>query len=95
MPGSPKWSLFLRFPYLISVHTSPLPYMCCCIVTPTCTVLLFCHKHFIDVYCHMFIAALEFTLRRSREIVLRNESLYVYCSSGVYVTQVKGNGAKK
>jgi len=43
----------------------------------------------------MFIAALEFTLRRSREMVLRNESPYVYCSSGVYVTQVKGNGAKK
>ena len=24
------------------------------------TVLLFCHNHFIDVYCHMLIAALEF-----------------------------------
>ena len=34
-------------------------------------VLLFCHNHFIDVYCHMLIAALEFTLRRSRETVLR------------------------
>jgi len=34
-------------------------------------VLLFCRNHFIDVYCHMLIADVEFTLRRSREIVLR------------------------
>ena len=34
-------------------------------------VLLSCHNHFIDVYCHMLIAALEFMLRRSREIALR------------------------
>jgi hypothetical protein len=30
-------------------------------------VLLFCCNHFIDVYCHMLIAALEFMLCRSRE----------------------------
>jgi len=38
---------------------------------PAHSVLLFCRNHFIDVYRHMFIAALEFMLRRSREIVLR------------------------
>ena len=27
---------------------------------PACTVLLFCRNHFIDMHCHMFIAALEF-----------------------------------
>jgi len=32
-------------------------------------VLLSCHNHFIAVYCHKSIAALEFMLRRSREIV--------------------------
>jgi len=31
---------------------------------PEGTVLLFCRNHFIDVYCHMFIAALEFMLHR-------------------------------
>ena len=36
----------------------------CCIVTPSCIVLLFCRNHFIDVYRHMLIAALEFMLRR-------------------------------
>jgi hypothetical protein len=34
---------------------------------PACTVLLLCYNHFIDLYCRMFIAALEFMLRRSRE----------------------------
>jgi len=34
-------------------------------------VLLFCRNHFIVVYCHMLIAALEFMLCRSRETVLR------------------------
>jgi hypothetical protein len=34
---------------------------------PACTVLLLCFNHFIDVYCRMFIAAVEFMLRRSRE----------------------------
>jgi len=34
-------------------------------------VLLFCRNHFINVYCHMLIAALVFMLRRSREIVLK------------------------
>ena len=29
-------------------------------------VLLFCRTHFIEVYCHMLIAALEFMLRRSK-----------------------------
>ena len=42
-----------------------------CIVTPKCIVLLFCGNNFIDVYCHMLTAAIEFMLRRSREIVLR------------------------
>ena len=32
---------------------------------------VFCRNHFIDVYRHIFIAALEFMLRRSREIALR------------------------
>jgi hypothetical protein len=45
----------------------------CCIVTSSYIVLLFCRNHFIDVYCHMLrIVALQFTLRRSREIVVRN-----------------------
>jgi len=39
-------------------------------------VLLFCRNHFIDVYCHMLIAALQFVLRRSSEIVLR--TLYTH-----------------
>ena len=26
-PGSPQWSLFLRFPHLNPVHASPLPHM--------------------------------------------------------------------
>ena len=34
-------------------------------------VLLFCRNHFIEVYCHVLIAALEFMLCNSREIVLR------------------------
>jgi len=38
--------------------------------------LLFCHNHFIDVYCHMLISALEFILSRSREIILR--TLYAH-----------------
>ena len=42
----------------------------CCIVTPICILLLFCGSHFIDVYCHM-LTAVEFMLRRSRELVLR------------------------
>ena len=46
-----------------------IPY--CCVVTPSCIVLPFCRNHFIDVYCHMVIAALEFMLRRLREIALR------------------------
>ena len=46
------------------------------IVTPTCIILPFCHNNFIDVYCHMFIAALEFMLRRSRETALR--TLYAH-----------------
>jgi len=38
-----------------------------CIVMPADTVSLFCHNRFIDVYCHMFITALEFMLHRSWE----------------------------
>jgi len=34
---------------------------------PAGIVSLFCHNHFIDVYCRKFIAALEFMLHRSRE----------------------------
>jgi len=52
-------------------------FLCCCIITPTCIVLLFCRNCFIDLYCPMFIRAVEFMLRSSREIV--------------YVTQFKGN----
>jgi hypothetical protein len=26
MPGSPQWSLFLRFPHQKPVHASPLPH---------------------------------------------------------------------
>jgi len=37
----------------------------CCILRPAGTVLLFCRNRFIDVYCHMFIAAREFMLHRS------------------------------
>ena len=37
---------------------------------------VFCHNHFIDVFCHMLIAALEFMLCRSRETVLR--TLYAH-----------------
>ena len=44
--------------------------------TSSCIVLLFCRNHFIDVYCHMLTAALEFTLRRSREIFLK--TLYAH-----------------
>ena len=60
------------------------PTMCtliCYIVTSSCIVLLFGRKQFIDVYCHMLIAALEFTLRRSREIVLR--TLYAHACHGI------------
>ena len=28
MPGSSKWSLFLRFPHQNPVYTFPLPHMC-------------------------------------------------------------------
>jgi len=34
---------------------------------PAGTVSLFCRNNFIDVYCHMFIAAQEFMLHRSWE----------------------------
>jgi len=37
----------------------------CCVVMPAGTVSLFCRSHFIDVYCHMFIAALQFLSHRS------------------------------
>jgi len=46
--------------------------------------LLFCCNHFIDVYCHMLIAALEFMLRRSREIVLR--TLYAHACHEIRAT---------
>ena len=46
-------------------------------------VLLFYRNHFIDVYCHMLVAALEFTLRRSREIVLRTLYAYACCENRV------------
>jgi len=42
----------------------------CCIVMPTCIVLPFCLNHLLMCIV-MLIAAIEFTLRRSREIVLR------------------------
>jgi len=41
-------------------------------------VLLFCCNHFIDVYYHMLIAALEFTLSKSKEIVLRTLYAHAY-----------------
>ena len=47
-------------------------------------VLLFCRNNFIDVYCHMLIAALEFTLCKSREIVLR--TLYAHACCEIRVT---------
>ena len=34
---------------------------------PAGTALLFGRDHFIDVYCHMFIAALQFMLHKSWE----------------------------
>jgi hypothetical protein len=47
-------------------------------------VLLFCHNHFINVYCHMLIAALDFMLRRSRETVLR--TLYAHACHEIRAT---------
>jgi hypothetical protein len=38
---------------------------------PTGTVLLLGLNRFIDVYCHMFIAALEFMLTQVKGIALR------------------------
>ena len=58
-------------------------------------VLLLCRAHFIDVYRHMLIAALEFMLRRSREIVLR--TLYAHAcreiraASGTWLTLWRRN----
>ena len=46
--------------YVVKVTT-------CCTVMPACTVSLFVVKHFIDEFIHMFIAALNFVLHRSRE----------------------------
>jgi len=56
----------------------------CFIVTPTCIVLLFCCNHFIDVYCRMFIAALDLMLRWPREIVLR--TLYAHACREIRAT---------
>ena len=39
-PGSPNWSLFLRFPYQFHVYTSLLPYIYCVLLTPYSRVLL-------------------------------------------------------
>jgi hypothetical protein len=38
---------------------------------PACTVLLLCFDYFIDVYCYLFNAALEFMLTQVKGIALR------------------------
>jgi len=42
----------------------------CCKVMPACTVLLFYHNPFVDLYCHMFIATLAF-VTHVKGVVLR------------------------
>ena len=57
-------------------------------------VLLFCRNHFNDVYCHMLIAALEFMLRRSREIVPRilhaHACREIRAASGAWLSTYRG-----
>jgi len=48
-------------------------------VTPACSVLLCYRNRFIDVYHHLFIAALQFMLCRSREIVVRTLYAHACC----------------
>jgi len=52
----------------IMMQAAWLHHFHCCIDMSACSVLLFCHNHFINVYRrHMFIAAVEFMLHRTKE----------------------------
>ena len=50
----------------ITMQTAWLHHFHCCIAMPACSVLLFYRNNFIDAYRHMFSAAVEFMLHRSR-----------------------------